>query len=113
MGTSLRTRGGAGDLRSDAILIVREHPDFLGPHPQPLADHEGDVGDQFKRDLRVVGADFLVAFKRQPVQAKGRVVESEKAQDRPVEQGQADGDDQPGENRQRYLTDQRPYPHRS
>jgi hypothetical protein len=34
------------------MLIVREHPEFLGPHPQPLADSEGDVGEQFKGALR-------------------------------------------------------------
>ena len=32
------------------MLIVREHPDFLGPHPQ--ADSDGDVGEQFKGALR-------------------------------------------------------------
>ena len=35
-----------------AMLIVREHPDFLGPHPQPLADDESDVGEQFKGALQ-------------------------------------------------------------
>jgi hypothetical protein len=34
------------------MLIVREHPDFLGPHPQPLADNESDVGEQLKGALR-------------------------------------------------------------
>jgi hypothetical protein len=44
--------------------------------------------------------------RRQMVLKKeGRAVESEKAGNRPVEEAQADGDDQPGENRQGDFTD--------
>jgi hypothetical protein len=51
MGTSLCYKGRPVTCNA-AMLIVPEHSDFLGPHPQPLADSEGDVGEQFKDALR-------------------------------------------------------------
>ena len=54
-------------------LFIREHPDLMGLHPKPLTDHEGDVGDQFEGDMRVVRIDFLITFKRQPVKLRIRL----------------------------------------